>query len=108
MNKESWKRLLIITAKTWCQAFTGVTGANSAARGFDDVNWRFAIEAAAVASMICFFWNLGIMLNASLKETNDEMTEEEAFDLLNNNEEIYEDLEEYDEDDEEEEDEDDE
>ena len=65
MTKEFWKALLIRTVKTWCQAFVGVIGIETY-KSMGDVDWLYALSAATLAAIICFFWNLG----AGLPEVN--------------------------------------
>lgn len=59
MSKEFWKALLIRVVKTWCQAFVAVIGVDGGYRSFSDIDWKFAVAAATVSGIICFFWNLG-------------------------------------------------
>ena len=73
---------LIRTLKTWCQAFVGVIGID-AFKTLGDVDWKYALSAATLAAIVCFFWNLGAGLpEVKLTETlyaldNDPFDEDE-------------------------------
>ena len=93
MTVEFLKALLIRTAKTWCQAFVAVVGVDGGYRAFNDINWKLALEAATVAAIICFFWNLGIGLPEVELAKTQELTNEEAKKWLEEDEEALADLE---------------
>lgn len=69
MGVDFWKAILIRTLKTWCQAFVGVVGIDTF-KTLGDVDWKYALSAATLAAIVCFFWNLGAGLpEVKLTET---------------------------------------
>lgn len=92
MNKEFWKALMIRVAKTWCQAFAAVAGVDGGYRSFSEISWKFALEAATVAAIICLVWNIGVGLPEVKLSQPKEMTEDEANQAICDNEELQEEL----------------
>lgn len=60
-----------------------------------EVDWKYVVSASALAGLLSILTSIA----TGLPEVDicHEMTEEEAFDLIDNNEEIEEELEEYEE-----------
>ena len=85
MHKDFWKALFIRVAKTWCQTFCAVVGVDGGIRSFSEIDWKFALSAATVSAIICFFWNLGAGLpEVQLADTlyaldNDPVDEDEEI-----------------------------
>lgn len=92
MNKEFWIASLIRATRTICQTAVATIGT---AMVVSEVDWKYVVSASALAGLLSILTSIA----TGLPEVDicHEMTEEEAFDLIDNNEEIEEELEEYEE-----------
>lgn len=92
MNKEFWIASLIRAIRTICQTAVATIGT---AMVVTEVDWVYVVSASALAGLLSILTSIA----TGLPEVDicHEMTEEEAFDLIDNNEEIEEELEEYEE-----------
>lgn len=92
MNKEFWIASLIRAIRTICQTAVATIGT---AMVVSEVDWKYVVSASALAGLLSILTSIA----TGLPEVDicHEMTEEEAFDLIDNNEEIEEELEEYEE-----------
>lgn len=92
MNKEFLIASLIRAIRTICQTAVATIGT---AMVVSEVDWKYVVSASALAGLLSILTSIA----TGLPEVDicHEMTEEEAFDLIDNNEEIEEELEEYEE-----------
>lgn len=90
MNKEFWIASLIRAIRTICQTAVATIGT---AMVVSEVDWKYVISASALAGLLSILTSIA----TGLPEVDicHEMTDEEAYDLIDNCEELEEELSEY-------------
>ena len=92
MHKEFWRATLIRAIRTICQTAVATIGT---AMVVTEVDWKYVLSASLLAGLLSVLTSIA----TGLPEVDDcyEMTDEDAYDLIEENEEIAEELEEYEE-----------
>lgn len=90
MNKEFWIASLVRAIRTICQTAVATIGT---AMVVTEVDWVYVISASALAGLLSILTSIA----TGLPEVDicHEMTDEEAYDLIDNCEELEEELSEY-------------
>lgn len=90
MNKEFWIASLIRAVRTICQTAVATIGT---AMVVTEVDWVYVVSASALAGLLSILTSIA----TGLPEVDicHEMTDEEAYDLIDNCEELEEELSEY-------------
>lgn len=92
MHIEFWKATLIRAIRTVCQTAVATIGT---AMVVTEVDWLYVVSASALAGLLSVLTSIA----TGLPEVDicHEMTDEEAYDFMDENDEIYDELEEFEE-----------
>ena len=92
MHTEFWRATLIRAIRTICQTAVATIGT---AMVVTEVDWKYVLSASLLAGLLSVLTSIA----TGLPEVDMcyEMTDEDAYDLIEENEEIAEELEEYEE-----------
>lgn len=90
MNKDFWKATLIRAIRTICQTAVATIGT---AMVVTEVDWLYVVSASGLAGLLSVLTSIA----TGLPEVDicHEMTDEEAYDFLEENDDIYDELEEF-------------
>ena len=90
MNKDFWRASIIRAIRTICQTAVATIGT---AMVVAEVDWRYVLSASALAGLLSMLTSIA----TGLPEVDicHELTEEEAADFIDANDEILDDLYEY-------------